>query len=149
MLLAMTGGASAQVAGSNSYTIGGVDVDATGPDAIQARQQAIRQAQQKAVKLLIERMVAPEDRAKVPPLDPARVDGMIRGVEFANERSSANRYVGTLNVVFSAEPVNAWLREGGLLEVSAAPAQDAAIEHALATARELGADDEAVAVEGD
>ena len=115
MLLAMaTGGASAQVAGSNTYTISGVDVDATGPDAIQARQQAIRQAQQKAVKLLIERMVAPEDRAKVPPLDPSRVDGMIRGVEFANERSSANRYVGTLNVVFSAEPVNAWLREGGI-----------------------------------
>jgi len=115
MLLAMTtGGASAQVAGSNTYTIGGVEVDVTGPDAIQARQQAIRQAQQKAVKLLIERMVAPEDRAKVPPLDPSRVDGMIRGVEFANERSSANRYVGTLNVVFSAEPVNAWLREGGI-----------------------------------
>jgi len=82
--------------------------------AAEPRQQAIRQAQQKAVKLLIERMVAPEDRAKVPPLDPSRVDGMIRGVEFANERSSANRYVGTLNVVFSAEPVNAWLREGGI-----------------------------------
>ncbi len=115
MLLAMTtGGASAQVAGSNTYTSGGVEGDVTGPDAIQARQQGIRQAQQKAAKLLIERMVAPEDRARVPALDPARLDGMVRGVEFANERSSANRYVGTLNVVFSAEPVNAWLREGGV-----------------------------------
>ena len=115
VLLAMaTGGASAQAPGGSTYTIAGVDVDVTGADAIQARQQGIRQAQQKAVKLLVERMVAPEDRARVPPLDPARIDGMIRGVEFANERSSANRYVGTLNVVFSAEPVNAWLREGGI-----------------------------------
>jgi hypothetical protein len=112
-LAAVKDGAFAQ-APRNSYTIGGVDVDASGTDAIQARQQGIRQAQQKAVKLLIERMVAPEDRSRVPPLDPSRLDGMIRGVEFANERSSANRYVGTLNVVFSAEPVNAWLREAGI-----------------------------------
>ena len=26
----------------------------------------------------------------------------------------ANRYIATLNVVFSAEPVKAWLREGGI-----------------------------------
>ncbi len=113
-LVAPCGSVSAQTTGSTSYMVDGVDVDVTGPDAIQARQQGIRQAQQKAAKLLVERMVAPEDRARVPALDPARLDGMIRGVEFANERSSANRYVGTLNVVFSAEPVNAWLREGGV-----------------------------------
>jgi uncharacterized protein DUF2066 len=114
VLAIASGGASAQAPGNNSFTIGGVEVDATGPDAIQARQQAIQQAKQKALKLLIERMVAAEDRSRVPPLDPARLESMIRGVEFASERSSANRFVGTLNVVFSAEPVNAWLREGGI-----------------------------------
>jgi hypothetical protein len=114
LLAVVAGEASAQVASGNSYTIGGVDVDVAGADAIQARQQGIREAQRKAVKLLIERMVAPEDRARVPPVDNARLEGMIRGVEFASERTSANRYVGTLNVVFSAEPVNAWLREGGI-----------------------------------
>jgi hypothetical protein len=110
----VAGDACAQVASGNSYTIGGVDVDVTGADAIQARQQGIREAQRKAVKLLVERMVAPEDRARVPPVDNARLEGMIRGVEFSSERTSANRYIGTLNVVFSAEPVNAWLREGGI-----------------------------------
>jgi hypothetical protein len=114
LLAVSTGGAWAQVVNGNSYTIAGVDVDVTAADAIQARQQGIREAQRKAVKLLIERMVAPEDRARVPPLDNARLEGMIRGVEFASERPSANHYVGTLNVVFSAEPVNAWLREGGI-----------------------------------
>jgi hypothetical protein len=114
LLAVVAGEASAQVASGNSYTIGGVDVDVTGADAIQARQQGIREAQRKAVKLLIERMVAPEDRARVPPVDNARLEGMVRGVEFASERPAANRYIGTLNVVFSAEPVNAWLREGGI-----------------------------------
>src|SRR5437879_5163750 len=114
LLAAATGGASAQVASGNSYTVGGVEVDVAGADAIQARQQGIRDAQRRAVGLLVERMVAPEDRARVPPVDNAKLEGMIRGVEFARERSSANRYVATLNVVFSAEPVNAWLREGGI-----------------------------------
>jgi len=114
LLAVLAAEAAAQVANGNSYTIGGVDVDVTGADAIQARQQGIREAQRKAVKLLIERMVAPEDRARVPPVDNARLEGMIRGVEFASERTAANRYIGTLNVVFSAEQVNAWLREGGI-----------------------------------
>jgi len=36
-----------------------------------------------------------------------------------------------------------WLREGGLLRVSAGPAEDAGVERAVAAARELGVDEEA------
>jgi glycine/D-amino acid oxidase-like deaminating enzyme len=39
-----------------------------------------------------------------------------------------------------------WLREAGMLKVSAAPAQDAVIERAVETARKLGVPDEAVAL---
>jgi glycine/D-amino acid oxidase-like deaminating enzyme len=39
-----------------------------------------------------------------------------------------------------------WLREGGLLKVSTTPAQDASVERAVAAARELGVEDEAVAL---
>ncbi|MFI4999841.1 MAG: DUF2066 domain-containing protein [Reyranellales bacterium] len=111
---AACGGAFAQVSNGNTYTIGGIDVDVTAADAIKAREQGIREAQSKAAKLLVERMVAAEDRSKVPPLDAARLDGMIRGVEFAHERSLANRYIATLNVVFAAGPVKAWLGEAGI-----------------------------------
>lgn len=98
----------------NAVTISGVDVDVTAADAIKAREQGIREAQGKAVKLLIERMVGPEDRAKVPPLQPGQLDGMVRGVEFAQERTTANRFIGTLNVVFAAEPVKQWLAGAGI-----------------------------------
>jgi glycine/D-amino acid oxidase-like deaminating enzyme len=37
-----------------------------------------------------------------------------------------------------------WLREGGYLKVSAAPAQDAALDRVVRTARELGVEEEAV-----
>src|SRR6185436_14609342 len=42
-----------------------------------------------------------------------------------------------------------WLREGGMLMVSAAPAQDAAIEHAVVAAAEAGVPEQAVALEAD
>ena len=53
----------AQISNGNTFTIGGIEEDVTGADAVQARQTAIREARQKAVKLLVERMVSPEDRA--------------------------------------------------------------------------------------
>lgn len=110
----LCGGAGAQVTSGNAFTITGVDVDATGADALKARDQAVREAKRRAVGMLVERMVAPEDRKKVPPVDDARLEGMIRGVEFARERSSANRFSGTLNVVFAADQVKSWLSEAGI-----------------------------------
>lgn len=108
-------GAEAQVTtAGNTFTITGIDVDVTGPDAIKAREQGIREAQGRAAKMLIDRMVAPEDRAKVPPLAAGQLDTMVRGVEFANERTATNRYIATLSIVFGAEPVKAWLGQAGI-----------------------------------
>ena len=45
-----------------------------------------------------------------------------------------------------AEGVDVWLREGGMLRVSAAPAQDHAVGDEVEAARELGFPDEAVAL---
>jgi hypothetical protein len=104
----------AQVTNGNTFTIGGIDEDVSGPDAVQARQTAIREARQKAIKLLVERMVAAEDRAKVPPVNDQRLDSMVRGVEFARERTAGTRYSATIGVVFAAEPVKQWLGEAGI-----------------------------------
>ncbi|MBS0221979.1 MAG: DUF2066 domain-containing protein [Proteobacteria bacterium] len=121
---AASGLARAQVASNNTYTIPGVDVDITGTDAVKARDQGILEAERKAVKMLVDRMVAPEDRAKVPPIDDSRLQGLVRGVEFARERTAGTHYQATLNVVFAAQPVKAWLGEAGigLVETVARPA---------------------------
>ena len=113
LLLVLAAGLAATAAraqgGGNSYTIGGVDVDVTAADAIKARDQGIREAQRRAVRMLVERMVGAEDRGRVPPLDDATLANMVRGVEFARERTLTNRYIATLSVVFGADPVKAWL----------------------------------------
>jgi glycine/D-amino acid oxidase-like deaminating enzyme len=47
------------------------------------------------------------------------------------------------------EGIDAWLREGGMLRVSAAPAQDSALDEEVVAARELGVPDEAVLLSGE
>ena len=124
MALGVQGDAVAQVSGSNSYTIGGIDVDASAADAIKAREQGIQEAKRQAVRQLVDRLVAAEDRGHVPPLDDARLNDMIRGVEFVRERSVPNRYIATLNVVFAADQAKAWLAASGakIVETVARPA---------------------------
>ncbi len=111
---AISGAARAQIANNNTYTIPGVEVDITGTDAVKARDQGILEAERRAVKMLVDRMVAAEDQSKVPPLDDTRLQSLVRGVEFARENAAGNHYQATLNVVFSAAPVKAWLSEAGI-----------------------------------
>jgi len=98
----------------NTYSVGDINVDVTGADAIQARQKGIREAQQQGIKLLVERMVPAEDRARVPPIDDRRLGGLVRGTEFQSERTAGNRYIATLTVVFNAPAVRAWLNEANV-----------------------------------
>jgi hypothetical protein len=106
-------GAGFAQSGNNPYTVNDVDVDVTAPDAIQARRLGITEARRKAAQLLIERSVAPEERARVMMPDDARLEGMVRGIEFVRERTAPNRYIATLNVVFAPDAVKAWLGGGG------------------------------------
>ena len=108
----LCGAALAQ--GSTTYTVTGVDVDVTAPDAVQARQQGIAEARRKAAKMLVDRVVAPEDRARVTTPSDASLEGMVRGIEFVRERSAPGRYIATLNVVFQPDPVKAWLGQSGV-----------------------------------
>jgi glycine/D-amino acid oxidase-like deaminating enzyme len=59
---------------------------------------------------------------------------------------SAARVVPAVRAFCEARGEDVWLREGGYLKVSAAPAQDAAVERSVRTARELGVEEEAVAL---
>jgi Uncharacterized protein conserved in bacteria (DUF2066) len=112
MAFALCGGANAQ--GSSTYTVTGVDVDVTAPDAVQARQQGLAEARRKAAGMLIDRVVAPEDRARIRVPSDASLEGMVRGIEFVRERSAPGRYIATLNVVFQPDQVKGWLGSSGV-----------------------------------
>lgn len=122
--LALCGAAVAQGTGGNSYSITGIDVDVAAADAIKAREQGIQEAKRRASRLLVDRLVSAEDRGRVPPLDDARLDAMVRGVEFVRERTAPGRYIATLNVVFAADLAKSWLSDSGVkvVETVARPA---------------------------
>jgi hypothetical protein len=113
LLAALAVGGGAQAQGNNAYTVTDVDVDVTGADALQARQQGLGEARRKAAKMLVDRLVTPDERARVQIPDDARLEGMVRGIEFVRERSAPTRYIATLNVVFSPDAVKAWLGGSG------------------------------------
>ncbi len=113
--------ALAQSPGGTGYDVTGVDVDVTGADAVQARQQGIREARRKALRLLTDRMVSAEDRARLPQVDEAQLENMVRGVEFVRERSAPGRYIATLNVVFAPDAVKSYLSGAGAKVVETVP----------------------------
>lgn len=114
----------AQSPGGTGYDVTGVEVDVSGSDAVQARQQGIREARRKAFGLLVNRMVSAEDRARLPQIDDVQLENMVRGVEFVRERPSPGRYSATLNVVFSPDAVKSYLSGSGakMVETVARPA---------------------------
>ena len=62
---------------------------------------------------------------------------------------AADAIVPGVRAFCEREGADVWLREGGLLRVSAAPGQDASVERHAAAARELGVAEEAVPLSGD
>src|SRR4051795_10118959 len=71
----------------------------------------------------------------------ASLFGRERALELAR---AGDRIIPGVRDFLAARGQDAWLHAGGLLEVSAAPAQDAAIAHGAEVARSLGVPDEAV-----
>jgi glycine/D-amino acid oxidase-like deaminating enzyme len=62
---------------------------------------------------------------------------------------AAGSIVPGVRAFCEARGADVWFREGGLLRVSAAPAQDRSVERQVAVARELGVPDEAVELSGE
>jgi glycine/D-amino acid oxidase-like deaminating enzyme len=67
--------------------------------------------------------------------------GRDRALELAR---AGDRIIPGVREFLDSRGEDAWLHVGGLLEVSAAPVQDEAIQHGATVARELGVPDEAV-----
>ena len=88
---------------ADPFTVSGVAVDAEGATAIGAQTEAISQGQLAAANGLIERLTLFEERAATgwAGLDIQTAAKLIRGMEIANERRSANRYLGDITVAFN------------------------------------------------
>lgn len=110
MLLPVVAPANAQSV-ADAFTVRGVDVDVTAANPQTAKDQAIAEGQRQAFSLLLERLTAPADHARLPKVDGTQY---VRDFSVQSERSSSTRYIATLTVRFSPSAVRKLLQGAGI-----------------------------------
>ncbi|MGE5514674.1 MAG: DUF2066 domain-containing protein [Bacteroidota bacterium] len=102
--------AVAQAVG-DAFTVRGVDVDVTAANPQAAKDQAIAEGQNRAFRILLERLTQPGDHARLPKADGTQY---VRDFGVDQERSSSTRYIATLSVRFNPAAVRKLLQGAGI-----------------------------------
>lgn len=87
------------------FMLSGVRVDRSAASASIARRQALEDAQAIAWVRLIDKLAAGGAVNILPEASPPLMQNLVRAVDIRDERSSATRYIATVDVSFSAEEV--------------------------------------------
>lgn len=111
-LLACAGGVWAKA--PSAYTVGKVYVATEAQDAVVAKQNALLQAQQDALRILLKRLTNWRSHTRLPVLEDNMVDRMVDGFSVRQESNSATRYVATLDFTFEPNAVNDVLNRFGV-----------------------------------
>jgi len=106
MVLATLAPAHAQGV-ADAFTVRGIDVDVTAGNPQAAKDQAIAQAQRDGLRLLLERLTAPADHARLPKVDGTQY---VRDFSVQSERSTPTRYLATLTVRYNPTAVRKLLQ---------------------------------------
>ncbi|RMD86668.1 MAG: DUF2066 domain-containing protein [Alphaproteobacteria bacterium] len=96
------------------FTVYRIAVDVTASTATAARREALEEAQERAYRTLLEKLVAAQDVAALPAPDPALMESLVRAVDIVEERRSPTRYLATVNVAFRADAVRQLFAEAGV-----------------------------------
>lgn len=103
------------------FVMTNIPVSAEGKTAVEARTKAIENGENQAFVELLDKIVAPADRAKITIGGHDEIAPFVRDVSVANERAGSTRYFGSLTVRFKAEPVRAFLESQGVTFLSRLP----------------------------
>jgi hypothetical protein len=113
LMLALTAPASAQQA-NETFTVSGIPIDATASSGSQARDIAIAQGEQAALKKLLDSMVMKQDQPFLPSMDASDVAALVDGISVNGEKVSRTRYLAQLTVYFKADAVRTLLQNTGI-----------------------------------
>ena len=92
---------------SESLVKSQVDVDVTGKDAADAREQAMIKAHSDALGELLGKFTTPEQVTSIlAGMDSGQINALVRGTEVEEEKISANRYRARLQITFDADDIS-------------------------------------------
>jgi hypothetical protein len=80
------------------YEVAKISVDVTAADAVAARAIGMQEAGDRAVKIVLQRLVPPSAQELVPTLAKEDVEALVSGVSIRKEQNSTTRYIATLDV---------------------------------------------------
>lgn len=96
------------------FTVFGVEVDVRAATAMAARREAMAEARAEAFRRLVDKLVAEDDADLVTLPEPGMLEQLVRAVDIAGERSSATRYIATIDIAFSVEAVRELFTQAGV-----------------------------------
>ncbi len=102
------GGDPVALAGGGGLVVGGVEVDATGRNDIDARMNGWRQAQRLAWPALWARLSG-QPASSAPAMTDSALDGMVSAIEVEREQIGGGRYIARLALVFDRARAAAYL----------------------------------------
>lgn len=87
------------------YKVENVRIEVTAEDAATARTESLRLAQRDAFDLLLQNMVPRSQHHRLPVLDDAQLDRLVRSVDVQKEEAGYNQYQGVFTVHFNPEGI--------------------------------------------
>jgi hypothetical protein len=116
VLAAVLGPAAAPAAAQapETHVVRDIPVDATAENAAKAREVALAQGQQAALRQLLERLTPPAVHDRLPAPPASEVETMVLGLSVSDEKTSRVRYLARMTVRFMPDAVRALLEKNGL-----------------------------------
>jgi hypothetical protein len=101
-------------AADSLYEVAKVSVDTTAKDAVAARQTGMAEAEMRAVKIVLQRLVPLSAQEQLPELSQEDVESMVNGVSIRKEENSTTRYIATLDVSVNERGIKQLLQDQGI-----------------------------------
>jgi hypothetical protein len=99
------------------FTVSNVRAEAEAADSVEAKKLATSNAEMRAFRLLIGRIVGFQLQARVPELSPAEVERLVSDIDIRGEGVSATSYVASFGVTFSERAVEALLARYSIVPI--------------------------------
>jgi hypothetical protein len=113
--LALAAGTSGPArAGEEVFTVGNYPVEARADNAVAAKDRALADGQQAALRSLLKRLVPVSAHQRLRRLPAMKAGDLIEGVRVRSERNSATDYIASLDFAFQSKGVRDLLRREGL-----------------------------------
>jgi len=101
-------------AAESLFDVAKVSIDSTAKDAVAAKEKGMAEAEERALRVVLKRLVPLSAYAELPVLAKDDVSALVTGVSIRSEQYSTTRYIASLDVGFNSEGVKQLLQSHGV-----------------------------------